>query len=110
MPCAASGRPRGDAWPSYFERHQLDVLLPSLVRGLAAHEPDDPVQWLIRELVRSRQPPEPSEVRKAKRKGVGVNISACLRKGCRALLDIVCEENSGWEELEEASDTSVPWA
>ena len=113
-----------EAWPSYFERHQLHELLPDarwavgvalvacedLVRGLAAHEPEDPVRWIIRELVaRSAAPPEVPE-QKAKKKGVGVNISACLRRGCRALLDLVCDENSGWQELEDASDTSVAWA
>ncbi|CAE7660137.1 TTLL11, partial [Symbiodinium pilosum] len=37
--------------------------------------------------------------------GIRVNSSACLRRGCKALLDIVCAEDP-WDQVEEASGSA----
>ncbi|CAE6947884.1 TTLL11 [Symbiodinium natans] len=106
-----------EAWSPYFKAHGLHELLPELVRQLAATEPTDPYQWIIRHLVQKRRENEtagtsagargaseasPSKVRK-KKGAIRVNSSACLRRGCKPLLDIVCAEDSCWEQVEENS-------
>jgi len=94
----------------------LDTLLSEMVMGLHS-EPSDPIQWMIRHLVNHRNKDKATAVEneaddgspakgKAGKK-IGVNISACLRRGCRPLLDMVCDEASMWEEIEDASNTQA---
>lgn len=107
-----------EAWAPYFRENQLDTLLTEMVAGLSSSEPPDPIQWMIRHLVQHRMAAgtvatpaseQTGEVKKGKKgKKIGVNISACLRRGCRALLDIVCEEGSSWELIEDPSNTQAP--
>eukprot|EP00435_Cladocopium_sp_Y103_P075773 s29_g64.t1 len=116
---AAADAADAEAWPPYFREKQLDTLLTEMVEGLNSSQPPDPIQWMIRHLVQHRVsscaeatvlPSDESEVKKKGKKGkkIGVNISACLRRGCRALLDIVCEEGSSWELIEDPSNTQAP--
>ncbi|OLP82201.1 Tubulin polyglutamylase TTLL11 [Symbiodinium microadriaticum] len=106
----------GEAWSPYFKAHGLDELLPDLVRQLAAAEPSDPYQWIIRHLVQKKRENETptgagsseASTSKARKKkgGIRVNLSACLRRSCKPLLDIVCGEDSCWEQVEDASGTA----
>ncbi|CAK9115362.1 Tubulin polyglutamylase TTLL11 (Tubulin--tyrosine ligase-like protein 11) [Durusdinium trenchii] len=107
-----------DSWNSYFQNHGLDTVLTEMVTGLAGAEPEDPIEWMIRHLVQHRMAlrdcdavvsPKKESEKKAGKKGkkMGINISACLRRGCRPLLDIVCDENSRFEQIEDASNTQA---
>jgi len=113
---SATAEARPEAWSPYFKAHGLDELLPELVRQLAAAEPSDPYQWIIRHLVQKKRENETptgagsseASTSKARKKkgGIRVNSSACLRRSCKPLLDIVCGEDSCWEQVEDASGSA----
>eukprot|EP00930_Biecheleria_cincta_P056698 TRINITY_DN42773_c0_g1_i1.p1 TRINITY_DN42773_c0_g1~~TRINITY_DN42773_c0_g1_i1.p1 ORF type:complete len:689 (-),score=158.28 TRINITY_DN42773_c0_g1_i1:707-2746(-) len=101
----------------YIESHGLDLVWKEMAAGLEAAQPADPYTWMIRHLSERRRqassctdgaaPSEsPAPAQTKSRSKVGrLNTSACLRRGCKPLLDIICNDDDGlWEQVEDARD------
>mmetsp|Transcript_71668 Transcript_71668/g.171150 ORF Transcript_71668/g.171150 Transcript_71668/m.171150 type:complete len:642 (+) Transcript_71668:63-1988(+) len=102
----------GEDWSPYFKKQRLDEVLTGLVAGLQAAEPADPITWMIQHLVACKEKAKEELVEKkpvkkcTKGKRARVNISAVLRRGCRAILNVVCQDGP-FEAIEDASSPSA---
>eukprot|EP00928_Gymnodinium_smaydae_P010868 TRINITY_DN14093_c0_g3_i1.p1 TRINITY_DN14093_c0_g3~~TRINITY_DN14093_c0_g3_i1.p1 ORF type:complete len:691 (-),score=162.12 TRINITY_DN14093_c0_g3_i1:68-2140(-) len=112
---------------SYVAEHELDAVLEQMMDGLEVAKPADPFTWMMRYLADRRRlwlnaavdaPELPASAGAGALAGGSsgstsggargrrwrISTSACVRRSCKPLLDLILEAASDWEQVEDASD------